>query len=136
MAMSESKHLTHRAERDEVDKNGTKQRRSRASKAFLHTNDTAILAILAGMYLKESVEGRQDDRHGQVVRIYEVEGLRHGYEHFVIHSLRHSLFLHPFRYSQVIALFNVLLTKENGWDEPDTELDLLRAVAREQQDRM
>lgn len=77
-------------------------------------------------HLQEAVQSRQHHGHGQVVRVDEVQSLSHGDEHLVVHTVRYSLLFHPLRDGERITFFHVLLPEQDGWDEPDAKLDLLR----------
>lgn len=86
------------------------------------------------MYLEETVERGQYNRHGQILRVDEVEGLGHRDEHLVVHTVRNPLFFHPLGDGERITLFNVLLAEQNSWQEPDAKLDLFGTSKREAAD--
>lgn len=85
---------------------------------------------MKSVYLEETVESSQHNGHGQVFRVDEVEGLGHGDEHLVVHTVRNPLLFHPLGDRERIAFFNVFLAEQNGWQEPDAKLDLLRTSER------
>mmetsp|Transcript_3894 Transcript_3894/g.11286 ORF Transcript_3894/g.11286 Transcript_3894/m.11286 type:complete len:214 (+) Transcript_3894:1406-2047(+) len=75
--------------------------------------------------LQEAVEGDEHAHHGQLVRIAEVQRLRHGNEHLIIHAPRHPLLLHPLLHCEVILALHVILPPNDGREQTNRELDLL-----------
>lgn len=77
-------------------------------------------------YLQEAIQRCQHHRHGQVVRVNEVQGLGHCNEDLIVHTVGNALLFHPFRHRERITLFDVFLAEQNGRDEPNAELNFLR----------
>mmetsp|Transcript_12107 Transcript_12107/g.35977 ORF Transcript_12107/g.35977 Transcript_12107/m.35977 type:complete len:531 (+) Transcript_12107:270-1862(+) len=76
--------------------------------------------------VQETVHRRQHHRHGELVRIDEVEGLGHGDEHLIVDAVRHAILLHELTDGQVILLVDEILALHQHREKRGGSLKLLR----------
>ena len=73
----------------------------------------------------EPVHGGQDDGHGELIAVDEIQRLAHGDEQLLAHPLRHEVLLHPLLHRQLILRVDVFLTSEQHRHEGDPRAQLL-----------
>ena len=77
-------------------------------------------------FVQETVHRRQHDSHGQLVRVDEIQSLRHGDENFFVNALRHTILAHEIQDAEFVLLIDELLALDQHRQERRRRLQLFR----------
>ena len=75
--------------------------------------------------VQEPVHRGQHDRHGELIRVDEVERLGHGDEHLVVDSIRHAVLAHEVQDAELVLLVDEVLALDEHGDQRRRGLELL-----------